>query len=298
MFGSSVMLLGLVFAAAPADEAYTIKIKKSAKGDVIRIEDQEEGENKMTILVGGKEAPNQPPQGKEAKNEVYLETIVEKPDPNERATSLKRKYEKARFTKDGKEQTRGYEGKTVLIEKKGDKFGFQLEGGKELTSADAEALDREFNKNNGLSESEMEKMLMPSKPVKVGETWKIDADKLLKALAKEGGFAGDNPKASGKLVEVYEKAGHRFGKMDIEMSSPITFFSGGDGVKFKVADGSKLGLVFHVDVCIDGTCGDGSIKANMALDMEATFDAGGMEGKLVMHTKNAGNKKDTEQPKK
>jgi hypothetical protein len=298
MIGSSLVMLGLVVGLAPAEDTYTIKFKKSAKGDITRIEGQEEGENKIVLTLAGKEVPNQPPQGKEGKAETFVETILERPDQSDRATSLKRRYEKARFTKEGKEQTRGYEGKVVLIEMKGDKYVFQIEGGKEVTGTDAEALDKEFNKKDGPSESEMEKILMPGKPVKVGETWKIDAEKLLKTMAKEGGFGGDNPKASGKLLEVYEKGGHRFGKMDIEMTSPITTFAGGDMVKFKVADGSKLGMKFHLDVCIDGSCADAAVKSEMALDMEATFDAGGMEGKLVMHAKNAGAKKDTEQPKK
>jgi hypothetical protein len=298
MIVNSVILLGLVVGLAPAEEAYTIKIKKSAKGDVIKVEDQEDGENKLSLSIGGKPAPNQPPQGKEGKAESYVETILEKPDSAEKPTSLKRNYEKARFIKEGKEQTRAYEGKTVLIQKKGDKYQFQIDGGKELTGMDAEDLDKEFNKKDGLSEDELEKLLLPTKPVRVGDTWKIDGDKLFNAMAKEGGFSAEGSKATGKLVEVYEKGGRKIGKMDIEITSPITKFGEKESVKFKVAEGSKAVQAFHLDVCIDGTSSAGSIKAEVSMNIDAGFDAGGMEGKLSMNVKYVSSKKGTEQSKK
>lgn len=297
MISNSLLALALLFGLAPADETHTIKSKKSAKGDMTLIEDQEEGENKLVLTVGGKEVPTPQGMGKEGKNEVYVETILEKPEKADRATSLKRKYEKARATKEGKETTYVYEGKTVLIDKKGDKFQFQLEGGKELTGKDAEALDKEFNKKDGLSEDEMEKLILPTKPVKVGDTWKIDAEKLFKGANSEIGVTGEGAKGTGKLIEVYEKNGHKFGKMDIDLEAPITKF-GDEKVKFKVAEGSKLKMVFHVDVCIDGTSGDGTMKGDMAMDVEGTFDANGMEAKMVLHAKNKTTKKGTDQTKK
>src|SRR5262249_41050698 len=113
MITHSLLALALLFGLAPADDTHTIKIRKSAKGDVTLIEDRKEGENKVVLTVGGKEVPT--PQGKEGKNDVYMLTILEKPENADRATSLKRKYEKARVTKEGKETTCLYEGKTVLI---------------------------------------------------------------------------------------------------------------------------------------------------------------------------------------
>jgi hypothetical protein len=298
MIGSSLIALSLVLGLAPAEDTHTIKVKKSAKGDVVKVEDQEDGDSNMVLTVGGKEVPNQKGPGKIGKNEVYVETILEKPEKAEKATSLKRKYEKARFTKEGKEGTRVYEGKIVLIEKKGDKYQFQIEDGKELTGKDAEALDKEFNKKEGVSDDELEKLILPGKPIKVGDTWKIDADKLFKTMVREAGLGGEGSKASGKLLEVHEKGGRKFGKMDIELESPITKFGDDPKVKFAIADGAKLKMVFHLDACIDGTSTDATMKVEMSLDMEATFDAGGMEAKMVMHAKNLATKKGTEQAKK
>jgi hypothetical protein len=294
MVSSSLVLFSLVVGLASAEDAYTIKIKKPAKGDVVKVENVENGDNQSVVTVGAKELSKE--KGKEGKNEVYVETVLEKAEKADKPTSMKRKYEKARVTKKDKEETRVYEGKTVLIEKKGDKYRFQIEDGKELTGMDAEALDNEFNsKKNGPSEEEIfEKILLPGKPVKVGDTWKIDTTEMFKAMTKEA--AAKDAKASGKLLEVYEKNGHKFGKMDIEIETPITDF-GGD--KMKVAKGSKLKMTLHIDACIDGSSRDGAVKAEMFMDIEGTFDAGGdMEAKMVMHAKNLMSAKGTEQAKK
>jgi len=298
MLSSSLIALSLALGLAPADETHTIKVKKPAKGDVFKVEEQEESENKTVVTIAGKEVPNQPGMGKEGKSEIYVETILEKPEKAARPTSLKRKYEKARFTKDGKEGTRGYEGKTVLVEKKGDKFQFHFEDGKELSGADAEVLDKEFNKKDGPSNEELENLMLPDKPVKVGETWKIDAAKFFKDFPKESGLGGKGSKASGKLLEVYEKGGRKFGKMDIEFESPITKLGDDPKVKFNIAEGAKLKMIFHVDACIDGASSDATMKMETSMDVEATFDAAGMEGKMVMHVKGLMTAKGTEQLKK
>jgi hypothetical protein len=291
MTSTSLLFFSLALGLAPAEDTHAIKVKKPAKGDVIKVENVEEGDNASVVTVAGKEVSND--KGKDGKNDVYVETVLEKPDKSDKPTSLKRKYEKARITKKGKEETRIYEGTTVLIEKRGDKFQFQIEDGKEITGKEAEALDAEFNtKKKGPSEDEIfEKFILPGKPVKVGESWKIDTSEIFKEFNKDAKGA----KATGKLVGVYEKGGHKFGKIDIDMETPISEF--GDG-KMKVAKDSKFKMLIHIDACIDGSSNDGTMKGEMSLDMEASFDAGGMEAKMVMHAKNHSTKKGTEQSKK
>jgi hypothetical protein len=208
---SSLVLLGLVLGLAPAEEAQNIKIKKAAKGDAVKTDDTEETN---TALVATDGAGNKVLEQKEkiSKTNVYTETILEKKEGDDKATSLKRVYEKARGVgKDGKEEIKSYEGKTVLIEKKGDKYVFSIEGGKEITGKDAEDLDKSFNKEKGLSDAEMEKYLLPAKAVKSGDTWKVDAKSLMKDLGKSDkditiAFDDDKTEGYGKLLEAYSQS--------------------------------------------------------------------------------------------
>src|SRR5262249_15115622 len=111
---------------------------------------------------------------------AYRETVLEKAE-GKKATKLRREYEKARVKEKGKERTLPYEGKTVLIEKKGDKYEFEIEGGKPLTGKDAEELEKEFNEHT-IDAAKLDKLMLPPKPVAVGESWKIDAAAVVKEL--------------------------------------------------------------------------------------------------------------------
>jgi hypothetical protein len=302
MISSSLVLLSLVLGLAPVADTHTIKIKKSAQGDVTKVEDSEESTNTVvatdaagTKLVDTKE--------KTSKTVIYQETILEKKEGAERATSLKRAYDKARnVPKDGKEETRVYEGKTVLIDKKGDKYQFMIEGGKEITGKEAEDLDKSFNKK-GPSDEEIEKYVLPGKAVKVGESWKIEADKMLKELMKDEketimAFDGAKTEGSGKLLEVYEKNGHKFGKMTFTISGTLKEFSAG-GMKFKVKDGSKMDMDVHFDVCIDDAEGSGVMKMETKITLNADLPTpDGKEVSMVVNGKTISTRKMTDMPKK
>src|SRR5439155_714677 len=116
----------------------------------------------------------------------YREEVLEK-EPGRRATRLRRQYEKAQARTDDQAETLPYQGKTVLIEKKGDKYRFRIEGGAELTGKDARFLDKEFNaKGRTEDESQLEKLFLPDKAVPVGASWKLDLERIAKEIGKEG----------------------------------------------------------------------------------------------------------------
>ena len=111
---------------------------------------------------------------------IFQEEIVTRPAKAEKTTKLVRKYDVAEVSKGGKRTVFPYQGKTVTIEKKGDKYTFTV-GGKELTGDDVEELQSEFNKHEDIPLEDRD--LLPVKPVKVGETWAVSTEKVMKAFA-------------------------------------------------------------------------------------------------------------------
>src|SRR5262249_50246140 len=179
----------------------------SGKGDVEQTEKVLTEQTKLKILD---------PQGNALKDSdekkttsfVYKETILEKPDGKKKATRLSRHYDKAEVTKEGKAQTRSYQGKTVLIEKKDGKYHFSIEGGDEVKAEEAQELNKEFNKEMDV-DKDWTQLMLPKKAVKVNESWKIDGAVFAKDLEKEFGGAMqiDAAKmvATGKLLKAHKK---------------------------------------------------------------------------------------------
>ena len=65
---------------------------------------------------------------KKTVRQTFNEEIVEKPAGAKKPTKLKRSYEVAEYEKDGEKTTHAYQGKTVVIAKKGDKYEFTVDG--------------------------------------------------------------------------------------------------------------------------------------------------------------------------
>jgi hypothetical protein len=115
-----LLMVSLVLAPARgnADDTYTIKIKQTGKGDTIQTKKQ--STEKSTFKL-------EDSQGNvlQEKNETvveqyaYQETLLERRPGRTKATRLRRAYDLAEITKGDDKQTLPYQGKTVLIEKKG-----------------------------------------------------------------------------------------------------------------------------------------------------------------------------------
>lgn len=266
-----LLVAGLICAPAFADdEAYEIKVKKEAKGDKGKVTKAEDGNTTATIELGGQEKVTKQKTGTKY---AYTEEILERPDGAKKPTKLKRAYETAQKTKEGKKETLPYQGKTVLIEKKGDTFVFSVDG-ERMSKDDAEDLDKEFNKKDGDDGLDNEDFL-PKKAVKVNEPWKIDVAKLAKSFGNEAPFEldADNSKASGKILKAYKRDGKQFGVIEVSIDfTPTEFKTEGDAIPLK--KGSKLGLVITIDTCIDGTVNDGDVKMAIVIHIEGEIPNG------------------------
>ena len=135
------------------------------------------------------------------KSLVYVDEIIENPKNAKRATKLNRTYEKAVQTNDGNSKKLSVEGKTVLIEKKGEKYTFTV-GGKPVAEDVRRMLSDEFDRTEG---KDVRDIMFPRMAVKPGESWKIDGDEMAKAIGDKGPiFARDKVTATGTLVKTYK----------------------------------------------------------------------------------------------
>ena len=153
----------LLAATAAAQEAVQIKIDKPQVGDRVKHSREEKSDTKITITVGGMD---QKKDEAKTKTLVYVEEVLAVPEGADRATKLTRTYEKPQITSEGKARKLDVEGKTVLIEKKGDKFDFTVEG-KAVEGESLTMLQSEFNKEG---KEEPRDLMLPKQPVKPGET--------------------------------------------------------------------------------------------------------------------------------
>jgi hypothetical protein len=293
------MTLGLLLAPAAgvAQETYSIKLKEQGPGERALIE-KSETTTAVTKAVDGKQKELTNETQKTSQTSVFQETILER-EAKKRATKLSRTYEKAQVTKAGKTTDLAYQGKTVMIEKKEGKYRFTYEGGKELTKEEAQDLDQEFNRRSN-DDVNFEKLLLPGRPVKVNETWKIDMGPVTKEFGADAQMELDAAKATGTgtLKKVYKKDGRQYGEMVLKLEMPIK--SVGSGPKKIVAqDGSKGVLEFTMDVCIDGSEASGVLKGTMKFDLTAKLPLpGGDTGTLTVHSEGVNQETQKELPKK
>jgi hypothetical protein len=277
-----LILVGFLPVAAPVcvDDAYEIKAKKSGKGAVTHHKKEDTDESHFKLEgPDGKAITDK----KDAKTtiEEYKETILEKVE-GKRATKIRRDYTRAIIKSGGDEKFLPYDGKTLLIERKDGRYHFTIEGGEELKGKDAEELNRSFNKpgsddNDG---NEMEKAILPKKPVPVNGTWTINPEVFMKVLAKdpEQSFPIDKSKASGqgKLLRAYKKDGRQYGVFDIEVTLPLKGdFPLSKDQNVPIQEGSKILLHARADACIDGTSSDSVSETAMSIELIALLSAPG-----------------------
>jgi hypothetical protein len=272
------LVMGLMLAPAQAEETYTIKPRKSGKGDVTRVDMHENGKavDKLLSLDGRllKEKST-----RTAKTLQFKQTILEQPKGQERPTKIQREYKKAEVKEDDTTRPLSYQGKTILIEKKGDKYHFQIIGGAELTGDDAKDLDQEFNQGRA-DGHDFQKVLLPAKPMAVGATWKIDPQKVVKELSK--GDKGESlvvdftkAVASGKLISAKKKDGKQFGVIEYHLELPVKELGSKDN-RLQLDPGAKLILDLKEDGCIDGSLDEVESTANLQFNYSLILKKDGM----------------------
>jgi hypothetical protein len=258
--------------AAPAQE-YAIKLAKPGPGDQFQVKVDNATETDFKLLDAGGQAVM---EKKETKGHtlIFRETGVERGPAGGDLVKLKRSYKKAQRTIDGDRRTLPFQGETVLIEKKGDAFIFQIEGGETLQGDDTKELHEEFNKG---AVGKLFELFLPKKTVKVNESWKFDVGLLVKEFTKDGKIEIDPAKSSGsgKLLKAYPKNGKQFGILELTVTMAVTHLIN-DGNKTPTKQG-KIVIKLETDGCIDGSLDQSQMKATFDGDIRGEINANGMD---------------------
>ncbi len=203
----------------------------------------------------------------ENKSQTYVETILAK-EPGKRASKLTRKFEKVALMEGGKDIDLPLAAKTVTVERKDGKYAFKLDEG-ELTDSMLKFLNDSF-KHESEKDEDFNKIFFSPDPVKVGQSWKCDPKSIIDELVKDMADSVDLSKATatGKLNNVYQKDGHPYGKIDIDMNVPIKSVGKGAN-KLEAKSGSHFNMKLHFDACIDGTQSTGKLNGTIEIFMTA-----------------------------
>lgn len=269
--GLCVVIL-VTTAGFAADEAVELKEYASKVGDRVRVSDDERTTTRTIFIADDKREDK---TEKSTKMVVYVAETLEVKAGEKKPIKSQRVYETAEETKDGKVTKLPLHGKTVVIEKKGDKYTFTYADGKAVEGKAREELDKELNKKD---DDDLDDFI-PKRPLKPGESWKMDAEKLVKSFNKdEEAFVVDTKKASGtgKLLEAYTFGGHKYGVYDLRIEFPITELGGANKVPLKA--GSKMTMHIVGEGNVDGKEPDGAITMRMTL--RVSFEANGVEGHI------------------
>ncbi|HVK11575.1 MAG TPA: hypothetical protein VM597_22580 [Gemmataceae bacterium] len=276
-------------------ETFEIKLRKRGKGDFVAVTYEEKTSNSVTVSSPeGKVIDQQNQEVVEAAR--YKEEILEK-EEGKKPTKLRRTYDKAALTIDGKEQPFEYSGKAVNIQRLTSGYVFGLDDGKPLVGKAAGTLLKEF----GIQKSGAETIyaaVLPKKAVAVNDTWPIDAPAVLKEVAGESaGQAFDLAKAkgTGKLTKAYKKDDKQFGVMEVELTAPLTALP---GTAFKCRAGAMFSMKLTLDTCIDGTAEAGTLKGEVKFSGTADVAATAKDGERVMKFEMLSVRTDTQEPLK
>ena len=187
---------------------------------------------------------------------------------------LTRSYSVAETTAKGETSKAVYTGKRVLIEKKGNKYTFSIEGNP-LGAKSAPELAKEFSDKKASQPKDEE--FLPDGPVKVGGGWQVPAaksEKMFKMLGEDSmKFDAKKSTITGKLLKAYKKDGVQYGVIELTFTVFVTEMDIG-GQFVKTAPVSKMVIKGTVDTCIDGTVDSEDTKLNVTIDIKADIPNG------------------------
>ncbi|MCE9581619.1 MAG: hypothetical protein K8T20_03785 [Planctomycetes bacterium] len=272
---SSLAFALLLVTAVRADDTYDLKLKYVPKvGDVTKHTSQEKMEMKMVVSSGGKVMQDN--DNKDVKSFEYTEEVV-KVEADDMSEG-KFVFAEAKHLVEGEEEDFGFKGKTVLGKKGKAGWEFTAEDGSELPEEDVDAIKDAVSKKDGKKEGkpDIQEVLAPGKPVKVGESWDLSAKKFAAGILEdEDSFDLEKSKGTLKLISVEKRDGALFGKMEGEIE--LSALSLG---KAKLNKPISFKFKLNLDVCIDATQPNAILQMTAKMKGKRTTDAKGQEIEL------------------
>ena len=252
------LLLCLALPAAAAEKTYDLKLEAPLRaGQKAKL--VETSSMSMTLHTNGQLAAS----SEEKKNFEAIETVLQSDGKGN--AELRQSFLKAQLVEDGKMTTYGFHGRTLQVKRvKGQPDQFKYADGSSLAKVDLDALKSALFTNSG--DEKETAALQPPKPVKVGESWSPD----IKTLAKL--FSDDEM----DVVLAGSKA--RFLLRSVEMRGDVEFGKIEGSIEFAVKTMGPLALdtaipvtlTVNMDVCVDGTSEEGTLKMTMRMKGSTT----------------------------
>jgi hypothetical protein len=254
-------------ATAPSDAstAYTITVREEHKGQKVHVVRSSSG---TSAVIGG--AKTESDKGEERYD--YTEEVLEMPAGAKQPTKLRRVYKTAeKSEKGGPMRPTSYAGKTVVIEKKGERYKAAIDG-KPAHGGDAASLTSRYAQADKLKIAD----ILPKQPVKVSDSWTVEPE-ALKKFAATLGMTLDPAKSSitGRLTKVYTRGGKQWGVLEYKIDLTVLPAKGGKG-----ATGGKFTGDMTLDTPIDGSSRQGTMKSTFKAAMDFTQD--GKSGKFTL----------------
>ncbi len=266
LFGSVLALTILAAQLGAADdEAVALQRYQYRVGDRVRVMDEERSLLRFVVVQN-----NQREEKQETREKIVIfvsETLaVQKGE--RRPRKIQRVYERAEETKNGTTEKLPLHGQTVVIEKKNDRYVFTTGNGQALDGPAHDELDKEFNRKK--EDNELDNFI-PPRPLKPGETWMMDAQKLVQSFSRasrEFIMDAKTAKGEGKFVESYTFGGYKYGIYDMLIQFPLKQLAGPNPMDLK--SGSKMEMRILADGNVDGREPNGILTLRVTL--RAFFD--------------------------
>lgn len=262
LFGVAGALVVLVGGAAGQD-AVTFKEYAYKVGDKTRTTKTEDNTTVTTVAAPGKEQAKT--SAKKKKTLVYVTEVIEVGPDATKPAVRRRTYETAVEETDGVETKLPLHGKTVTVERRGEKYTFTADG-VALDAAAAQELESEFTKKGGIGDAKM----FPKTAVKPGDSWDL-TETFVKELDTPDGPFAIAPKGAvvtGKLASTTKKGPTTFGDIEVSADLPLTELRGKQALVLN--PGSRWKTTLKGTGAIDGSVPEGNSTATMTIGLDAT----------------------------
>lgn len=266
VFGLAAVAAGVLAAGSVGQDAVTYKKYAEKAGDKVRVT---KTETSVTDTAATFKGQDQTKSETKVKTVEYVDEVITPGPLGGKTLKRKRTYETATEAKDGGPPAKlPLAGRTVVIEKKGDKFVFEPDGGGPLPKAAVAELEQEFNKQDDTFGPDT--LFPDNKPVKVGQTWDV-TDKLLKTLSgadspfvpKEG-----KAKVTATLLELTTENGRPVGKVRVTGDIPLAELRAGKGPAVTLTGPSGMKLDMTGRAVMDGSGPDGGATGKLTITVD------------------------------
>jgi hypothetical protein len=238
-------------AVATAQESYLLKIPAPDQNNVNRVECG----MSQTFRMAKHDA-----FGQEYKSEssfasshlVYIDTFLELKDGE--VSRFRRHFNTAtQCVKDDPAAVMSCEGKTVLVEIKDGKTQLRWENGEPPPSSFVAQVEALLKQGKGQLGEFAHVDVLPGFAVKVGQSWSVDVDALVRNCQEKQGCEIKGVKAEATLQKVEKREGSSFAVVLVKVHIPLKRIEQGKRA-INLDDASGMTWEATYDFCCDGTC--------------------------------------------